>query len=109
MLREEVSAWLALLAFALCAAAFLIKCGSEVAQRRLDLPKTLHISLAAGLFITPALQNLEVAFHGLNTRFDHQVARVVSARVDDELDGDIADLRCDPYGGTRRSAGREPP
>ena len=68
VLRAELFAWLALLAFVLCAAAFLIKCGYEVAQRRLNVPKTLHMSLAAGLFfITPALQNLDVAFQGLNT------------------------------------------
>ena len=68
VLRDEVFAWAALLAFVLCAAAYLIKCGYEVAQRRLNVPKTLHITLAASLFfITPALENLDVAFQGLNT------------------------------------------
>ena len=68
VLRDEVFAWAALLAFVLCAAAYLIKCGYEVAQRRLNVPKTLHMTLAASLFfITPALQNLDVACQGLNT------------------------------------------
>ena len=43
-----------LTAFVLCAAAFLIKCGYEIVKRRLTVPKTRHMSLAAGLFfITP--------------------------------------------------------
>ena len=50
LLREKVFVRLALVAFALCAAAFLIKCGYEVAGRRLNVPKTVHMSLAAGLF-----------------------------------------------------------
>ncbi len=33
VLRHEVFAWAALLAFVLCAAAFLIKCGYEVARK----------------------------------------------------------------------------
>ena len=78
MLREEVFAWLALLAFGLCAAALLIKCSYEVTQRRLNIPKTLHMTLAAGLFfITPALQNLDVAFQGLNTWHSFQYLAVV--------------------------------
>ena len=52
----------------LCAAAYLIKCGYEVAQRRLNVPKPLHMTLAAILFfIIPSLENLDVAFQGLNT------------------------------------------
>ena len=57
----------ALLALLLCAAAFLIK-RYQVAQQRLDLPKTLHLTLAASLlFIAPVLENLDVAFQGMNT------------------------------------------
>ena len=68
VLRNEAFAWAALLAFALCAAAYLIKCSYEVAQRRLNVPKTLHMTLSAGLFfITPALENLDVAFQAMNT------------------------------------------
>ena len=68
VLRDEAFAWAALLAFVLCAAAYLIKSGYEVAQRSLNVPKTLHMTLAASLFfITPALQNLDVACQGLNT------------------------------------------
>ena len=78
MLREEVFAWLALTAFVLCAAPFLIKCGYEIAGRRLNVPKTLHMSLAAGLFfITPALQNLDVALQSLNTWHSFQYLAVV--------------------------------
>ena len=78
VLREEGFAWLALTAFVLCTAAFLIKCGYEIAGRRLNVPKTLHMSLAAGLFfITPALQNLDVAFQGLNTWHSFQYLAVV--------------------------------
>ena len=52
----------------MCAAAFLIKCGYEVAGRRLNVPKTAHMPLAAGLFfITPAPQNRDAASQGLNT------------------------------------------
>ena len=65
VLREEVFAWLALAAFVPCAAAYLIKCAYEIAGRRLNVPKVLRMTLAAGLFfITPALQNLDVAFPG---------------------------------------------
>ena len=78
VLREEVFAWLALTAFVLRAAPFLIKCGYEIAGRRLNVPKTLHMSLAAGLFfITPALQNLDVALQGLNTWHSFQYLAVV--------------------------------
>ena len=45
VLRDEVFAWAALLAFVLCAAADLIKRGYEVAQRSLNVPKTLHMTL----------------------------------------------------------------
>ena len=62
----------------LCEAAFLIKCGYEVAQRHRNLPKTLHMTLAVSLFfITPALQNLDVAFQGLNTWHSFQYLAVV--------------------------------
>ena len=78
VLREEVFAWLALTASVLCAAAVLVKCGYEIAGRRLNVPKTLHMSLAAGLFfITPALQNLDVALQGLNTWYSFQYLAVV--------------------------------
>ena len=51
---------------------FLIKWGYEVAGRRLNVPKTARMPLAAGLFfITPALQNLDVAFQGLSTWHSH--------------------------------------
>ena len=42
------------------------------------LPKTLHMSLAAGLFfITPVLPNLDVAFQGLNVWHSFQYLAVV--------------------------------
>ena len=67
VLRDEAFAWAALLAFVLCAAAYLIKCGYEVAQRSLNVAKTVHMTLADSLFITPALENLDVAFQAMNT------------------------------------------
>jgi hypothetical protein len=44
----------------------------------LHVPKTLHMSLAAGLFfVTPALPNLDVAFQGLNVWHSFQYLAVV--------------------------------
>ena len=49
---------------------------AQVAGRRLNVPETAHMPLAAGLFfITPALQNLDVAFQGLNTWHSFPVPR----------------------------------
>ena len=77
-LQAEVLAWALLAAFLLCASAFALKSLHEVAQGRLNLPKTLHMVLAAGLFfVTPALQNLDVAFQGLNTWHSVQYLAVV--------------------------------
>ena len=77
-LQAEVLAWALMLALVLCAAAFTVKSVHEAAQGRLNLPKTLHLVLAAGLFfITPALQNLDVAFQGLNTWHSFQYLAVV--------------------------------
>ena len=77
-LQAEVLAWALMTAFVLCAAAFVVKSLHEAAQGRLNLPKTLHMVLAAGLFfITPALQNLDVAFQGLNTWHSFQYLAVV--------------------------------
>lgn len=77
-LRTEALAWALLLAFLACAAAFAAKCVHEAAQGRLNLPKTLHLLVAGGLFfVTPALQNLDVAFQGLNTWHSFQYLAVV--------------------------------
>ena len=77
-LQAEVLAWALMAAFLLCAAAFAVKSLREAAQGRLNLPKTLHMVLAAGLFfVTPALQNLDVAFQGLNTWHSVQYLAVV--------------------------------
>ena len=66
----------------LCAAAYLIKCGYEVAQRRLNVPKTLHMTLASSLFfITPALENLDVALQG----FEHLALLPVQGPRHDRL------------------------
>ena len=43
VLREDVFAWPALTASVLCAAAVLVKCGYEIAGRRLNVTKTLHV------------------------------------------------------------------
>ena len=78
ILQAEVLAWALLLAFALCAGAFLVKSAYEAAQGRPNLPKMLHMVLAAGLFfVTPALRNLDVAFQGLNTWHSFQYLAVV--------------------------------
>ena len=77
-LQAEVLAWALMAAFLLCAAAFTVKSLHETARGRLNLPKTLHMVLAAGLFfVTPALQNLDVAFQGLNTWHSVQYLAVV--------------------------------
>ena len=77
-LQAEVLAWTLMAVFLLCAAAFAVKSLHEAAQGRLNLPKTLHMVLAAGLFfVTPALQNLDVAFQGLNTWHSVQYLAVV--------------------------------
>ena len=70
-------AWAAVLAFALCAAAFLIKCSYEVAQRRLNqrAEDPAHDAGRGLFFITPALENLDVAFQGLNTWHSFQSPR----------------------------------
>ena len=60
-------------------AALLIKCGYEVAQQRLDLPKTVHVTLAASLFFITQVENLYVAFQGLNTYHSFQYLAVVIA------------------------------
>ena len=78
VLQEEVLAWTLLAVFLMAAGAFAVKCAREAVQRRLNGPKTLHMVLAAGLFfITPALQNLDVAFQGLNTWHSFQYLAVV--------------------------------
>ena len=78
ILQAEVLAWALMLAFALCAGAFLVKSAYEAAQGRPNLPKMLHMVLAAGLFfVTPALRNLDVAFQGLNTWHSFQYLAVV--------------------------------
>ena len=77
-LQTEVLAWALMLAFVLCAAAFVVKSVHEALTRRGNLPQTLHVTVAAGLFfITPALQNLDVAFQGLNTWHSFQYLAVV--------------------------------
>lgn len=77
-LQTELLAWALLLAFLTCAALFAAKSVHEAAQGRLNLPKTLHLTVAGGLFfVTPALQNLDVAFQGLNTWHSFQYLAVV--------------------------------
>ena len=77
-LQTEVLAWALMVAFVLCAAAFVVKSVHEALTGRANLPKTLHLAVAAGLFfVTPALQNLDVAFQGLNTWHSFQYLAVV--------------------------------
>ena len=78
LLQAEVLAWAVMVLFVLCAGAFAVKSLHEAWQRRLNLPKTLHMVLAAGLFfVTPALQNLDIAFQGLNTWHSFQYLALV--------------------------------
>lgn len=73
--------WLGPLAagtFLLLLVAFIVKTVWEWRVGLFHLPKTLHMSLAAGLFfITPALPNLDVAFQGLNVWHSFQYLAVV--------------------------------
>lgn len=73
--------WLGPLAagtFLLLFAAFVAKTVWEWRVGLFHLPKTLHMSLAAGLFfVTPALPNLDVAFQGLNVWHSFQYLAVV--------------------------------
>ncbi len=65
-------------AFFLLLAAFVVKTVWEWRVGLFHLPKTLHMSLAAGLFfVTPALPNLDVAFQGLNVWHSFQYLAVV--------------------------------
>jgi hypothetical protein len=58
--------------------AFVVKTVWEWRVGLFHLPKTLHMSLAAGLFfITPVLPNLDVAFQGLNVWHSFQYLAVV--------------------------------
>jgi len=58
--------------------AFIVKTVHEAYSGRLHGPKTLHMTLATGLFlVTPALSNLDVAFQGLNTWHSFQYLALV--------------------------------
>ena len=77
-LRSQTLAWLAVVVFAVFAVAFVVVSIVEAAQHRLNGPKTLHMTVAASLFfLTPALQNLDVAFQGLNTWHSFQYLALV--------------------------------
>ena len=65
-------------AFFVLLLAFFAKTVWEWRSGLFHLPKTLHMSLAAGLFfVTPALPNLDVAFQGLNVWHSFQYLAVV--------------------------------
>ena len=77
-LRSPTLAWLALALFGVFAVAFVAVSVVEAAKHRLNGPKTLHMTVAASLFfLTPALQNLDVAFQGLNTWHSFQYLALV--------------------------------
>lgn len=77
-LKMDLLAWLALAGFVFFFLAFLAKTAWEWEAGRIHWPKTIHLTLAAVLFfITPALQNLDVAFQGLNTWHSFQYLAVV--------------------------------
>jgi len=59
-------------------AAFLAKTIWEYRHGRFHGPKTLHMSVATGLFLlTPMLENLDVAFQGLNVWHSFQYLAIV--------------------------------
>ncbi len=65
-------------AFLFFLAAFVVKTVHEIRSGRFHGPKTLHMTLASGLFfLTPALRNLDVAFQGLNVWHSFQYLAVV--------------------------------
>ncbi|MDT8437020.1 MAG: hypothetical protein RRA92_09735 [Gemmatimonadota bacterium] len=67
--------WVVFLTFA---AAFVVKTFLEWRAGRLHGPKTLHLVIAAGLFAwTPTLDNLDVAFQGLNVWHSFQYLAIV--------------------------------
>jgi hypothetical protein len=70
--------WLIWAVFAGFAVAFVAKSVSEYREGRLHGPKTLHMVLATALFaLTPTLDNLDVAFQGLNVWHSFQYLAVV--------------------------------
>ncbi len=59
-------------------AAFIVKTIDELRTGRFHGPKTLHMTVATGLFlVTPLLPNLDVAFQGLNVWHSFQYLAVV--------------------------------
>ena len=64
--------------FAGFAAAFVLKTVHEIRDGRFHGPKTLHMVLASSLFfVTPTIENLDVAFQGLNVWHSFQYLAVV--------------------------------
>jgi hypothetical protein len=77
-LKQEWLAYLATAAFLIMLILFVIKTIWEYKHQLFHGPKTLHMSLAAGLFfITPVMSNLDVAFQGLNVWHSFQYLAVV--------------------------------
>jgi hypothetical protein len=77
-LKQEWFAYLAAAAFFTLLILFISKTFWEYRQGLFHGPKTLHMSLAATLFfITPVMNNLDVAFQGLNVWHSFQYLAVV--------------------------------
>lgn len=77
-LKQEWFAYLATAAFFTMLILFISKTIWEYRNGLFHVPKTLHMSLAAVLFfITPVMNNLDVAFQGLNVWHSFQYLAVV--------------------------------
>jgi hypothetical protein len=77
-LKQEWVAYLAAIAFFTMLLLFIAKTIWEYNHQLFHWPKTLHMSLAAVLFfITPMMNNLDVAFQGLNVWHSFQYLAVV--------------------------------
>jgi hypothetical protein len=77
-LKQEWFAYLASAAFFVMLVLFIVKTVWEYRNGLFHGPKTLHMSLAAVLFfITPMMNNLDVAFQGLNVWHSFQYLAVV--------------------------------
>ena len=76
--RTDLLVWLAATAFGVVLFLFIARTVKEVRERRVNVPKTLLISLTAVVsFFVPAIENIEVAFQGMNTWHSFQYLALI--------------------------------
>ncbi len=76
--RTDLLVWLAGIAFGVAMFLFIARTVKEVRERRVNVPKTLLISLTAIVsFFVPAVENIEVAFQGMNTWHSFQYLALI--------------------------------